>query len=94
MKQNDEEKARCPPGAGKIEEEVFVDMARRYLASIPAPPGAEVARVQDVRPLAIAFPQRPVTLKVPVHMMEPRAQVQVAFPVDVCLPTSADLSAL
>eukprot|EP00892_Ulva_mutabilis_P009176 jgi/Ulvmu1/6630/UM003_0268.1 len=68
---------------GKIEEDVFVDMAQRYLASIPAAPGAAVMRAEEVRGLNIAFPQRPVTARVPVHMMEPRAQVQVAFPVEV-----------
>lgn len=69
--------------AGKIDEEVFVDMARRYLASIPAAPGAVPLPLADVKPLDFSFPERPAVQQVPVHMVEPRAQVQVAFPVEV-----------
>lgn len=75
--------------AGKIDETVFVDMVRRYLASIPGDPSAPVKKPQDVAPLGVTFATRPAAVQVPVRMMEPRAQVQVTFPVEV-LPHGFD----
>lgn len=60
-----------------------MDLSRRYLASIPPLPGAAPMRLENVRQLKINFPARPAELRVPVHMVEPCAQVQVAFPVQV-----------
>lgn len=55
----------------------------RFLASIPEVPGiAPIAR-EDIAPLPVQLPQRPVRAEVPLRMKEAISQVQVTFPVEV-----------
>jgi hypothetical protein len=69
--------------AGNIKEDAFVDMAKRYLASIPRAVDTKPLSMKDVTELKLQFPTRPVRATVPVNMVEPTSNVQVTFPVQV-----------
>lgn len=70
--------------AGNIkEEEAFMDMAKRYLASIPRVVDSSPITVENITELKLQFPSSPVRSTVPVNMVEPTANVQITFPVQV-----------
>lgn len=69
--------------AGNMEEEVFMDLAKRYLASIPRVPNSSPIAVDDITQLNLQFPSRPVQSTVAVNMVEPTSNVQITFPVQV-----------
>lgn len=72
------------------EEEAFVDMAKRYLASIPRAADSSPMDVENINELELQFPSRPVRATVPVNMVEPTSNVQITFPVQVP-PSLTDL---
>ena len=61
--------------------DAFVDLAERYLASIPAVAEPVPRNPATLTPLAFDFPRRPVIEHVKVDLVEPVAHVQLTFPV-------------